>query len=238
MSSLIYCFLCQGLAQCSVWLFDIILWQGWAIIGAEFTSNITWGENNSALHLFSCYVSFRQHGCAVVSIVTSHQEGLGFQSQLLPSCVEFAHTHVFSLCMCGVFSWHSGFLIIDLECEWLSVLVVVWLTVSLWSFLFCFSSFSIFFLLTANSSSFSDMPQPTPPFLLSLHATQLSYLLPLFLPPLELALLNGGENPAYPLPAALFFFCWHTVFWSFVLFHFRPIARPHSDRNKDDNHLV
>lgn len=209
MSSLIYCFPCQGLAQCFVSLFDIILWQGWAIVGAEFTSNITFVQNNSALHLFSCCVSFRQHGCAVVSIVTPHQEGLRFQSGLLPFCVEFARTHVLSVHVWG-FSWHSAFMIIDLECEWLSVWVVVWL--SLPSFLSCFSSFSVFFLLTVNSCSFSDMPQPTPPFLLSLRATQLSYLLHLFLPPLELAFSNEGENPAYPLPAALFFFCWHTVF--------------------------
>lgn len=121
MSSLIYCFLCQGLAQCSVWLFDIILWQGWAIIGAEFTSNITLVQNNRALHLFSCYVSFWQHDCAVVSIVTSHQEGLGLKSRLLPFCVEFAHTR--SLCACVGF-----FLALWFPDNWSWVWVVVCLS--------------------------------------------------------------------------------------------------------------
>lgn len=64
--------------------------------------------------------------------------------------------------------------------------------------------FSVFLpKLTLNSDCFSDMPQLTPPFLLSLHAIQLSLLLPLFLPPLEFALWNEGENPAFALPNAL-----------------------------------
>lgn len=58
-------------------------------------------------------------------------------------------------------------------------------------------------MLTLNSYCFSDMPQLTPPFLLSLHAIQLPLLLPLFLPPLELALLNEGEHPTFTLPNAL-----------------------------------
>lgn len=58
-------------------------------------------------------------------------------------------------------------------------------------------------MLTLNSYCFSDMPQLTPPFLLSLHAIQLPLLLPFFLPTLELALLNEGENPAFLPPNAL-----------------------------------
>lgn len=69
------------------------------------------------------------------------------------------------------------------------------------------------------------MPQPTPPFLLSLHSTRLPLLLLLFPPPLELALLSGGENPAFSLPAALVFAGTQSFnllsFFTFVLFEGR-----------------